>query len=98
MRSALLALLTVLVLAGVFALYAYLQPKTTATTAARQFNFPPTTTAAPTPEDPTRNPSFRAGDNPWVQEFSETTGQLRSQFRATKYEPTPNHGPVNVTL
>lgn len=97
MRSALLVLITVLLLAVGFAIYAVMQPATSPGEKSGKYTFNPTTAPASV-DDGSKAPTFRAGEAPWVQEFSETTGELRSQFRAAKYEPTPNHGPVNVTL
>ena len=98
MRSALLILLTVVVLAGAFVAYTMIQPsharhgnqaRNSAATRALSPDAMPATAPA--------NDSMpvTGGDNVFVESYDKATGLLASRFRASRYDPQPD-GTVHV--
>ncbi len=82
-RSFLLFFGAVIVLSLAFGAYIYWQPPVTDThTTAKVDGLPATRPSEGNVEDG----SFHAGQGAWMQEFDENTGNIKSQFRAARYD------------
>ncbi len=82
-RSFLLFFGAVIVLSLAFGAYIYWQPPVTDThTTAKVDGLP----ASRPSEGNVEDGSFHAGQGAWMQEFDENTGNIKSQFRASRYD------------
>lgn len=92
MRSSLILLGTILLLAGGFFVYVSLQtstpPKRSSNSQPLPLVLPPTTQAG-------GGLVVGQGEDVWVKTFDDKTGQVAFQFRSTRYDPQPD-GAVRV--
>jgi lipopolysaccharide export system protein LptA len=82
-RSILLFLGAVIVLSIAFGVYIYFQPSVSDTRTTSKVNGNP---ASRPSESNVEDGSFHAGQGAWMQEFDENTGNIKSEFRASKYD------------
>ncbi|HTL29761.1 MAG TPA: hypothetical protein VL282_11085 [Tepidisphaeraceae bacterium] len=94
MRSLLIILGTMLLLAGGFFLYFWMQP---ATRIARPENSVAIPTSRPVLPDgqPASQPTVGAGEGAWLKHFDDKTLELSYEFRGTHFQPQKN-GTVDV--
>ena len=83
MRSLLISIAAMIALSLAFTLYTRMQPAINPVRQSTGINATPAT-ANETPG------TFTSGSRPWVQEFSETTGNIKYQFRADRFDRQPD--------
>lgn len=97
MRSSLLIIGTVLVIALIGGVYVWLQPAPPQTTEVIRTTSMPSLPPPPVASTgPATQPLVGTGENIWVKIFDEKTGRLAWQFRDGGHQPQPD-GSVNVT-
>src|SRR4051794_27975261 len=100
MRTVLLVILTIVVIAVGAGVYVWMQPPTAQhSSVAERIGVRPAT--APALPPPTTGPStdqsvLHSGNDVWVETFDEKTAQVASRFRVSRYDPQAD-GTVNVT-
>lgn len=96
MRSVIIAIVVLLLLAGGFGLFMLMQPDAPVVQSPR----PSTQPGVPgtPPRAPSTNPSesvIGEASGVWIQTFDKESGELVSEFRAARYDP-PQDGQVHV--
>jgi hypothetical protein len=93
MRSLLVILATMLVLAGGFFLYFWMQPETRVARPEPTAQIAPMT--QPFAEGSATQPTIRGGEGAWLKHFDDKTLALSYEFRGKKFTPQQN-GTVDV--